>query len=127
MLSAWLPVAAYAALIFFLSSMPALSPPGGWDHVDKVIHLVEFGVMGALLSRALALSGVIHSGRRWVATVLLGSALAAGDEWWQGTVGRHTSLADWTMDTAGVVAAATLDVWRGRRQNRHRGLTRADA
>jgi VanZ family protein len=53
----WAPPLAYAGLIFFLSSREVpevLAPPGG---LDKLLHLAEYAVLGALLSRALLGTG----------------------------------------------------------------------
>lgn len=50
----WIPVIAYMALIFYLSSrpMPEEILPEIWN-VDKVAHFIEYGVLGFLWSRAL--------------------------------------------------------------------------
>ena len=50
----WLPVVAWAALIFALSSVPDLGTGlGGWDLVlRKLAHAAEYAVLGALLARA---------------------------------------------------------------------------
>jgi len=54
-LSAWLPVVAWAALVFTLSSIPDLGTGlGGWDlALRKVAHAAEYAVLGALLLRAV--------------------------------------------------------------------------
>jgi VanZ family protein len=101
-LSAWLPVALWAGVIFTLSSIPALdSGLGTWDTVlRKLAHLVEYGVLGALLYRAL---------RREPAAVALGSLYALTDEIHQAFVsGRRGSPLDWLIDTVGVVAGVLL-------------------
>ena len=108
MLNAWLPVAAYAALVFALSSMPSLAPPGGAAHMDKVAHLVEFGLMGALLARALEGRRPVS---RFLLVILLGAVLAAGDEILQGRMGRLTSAQDWVADVVGVAVAAAVVIW----------------
>lgn len=109
MVSAWLPVAAYAALIFTLSSMPALAPPADVSHLDKVLHAVEYGVLGGILARAWGRT-LPHAGWRWwfLPALLMGAAIGAGDEWFQGTVGRQQSLGDWLTDVAAVAAAAGI-------------------
>jgi hypothetical protein len=50
-LSAWLPVAVWAALIFTLSSIPDLGTGlGFWDTLlRKAAHVAEYAVLGALL------------------------------------------------------------------------------
>src|SRR5438876_818876 len=54
-LTVWLPVLAWAAVIFTLSSVPSLSTGLGlWDTIlRKGAHITEYAVLGALLYRAL--------------------------------------------------------------------------
>ena len=56
-LTVWLPVLAWAAVIFAFSSIPSLSSGlGVWDTVlRKGAHITEYAVLGALLYRALGL------------------------------------------------------------------------
>lgn len=110
-MTAWLPVAAYAALIALLSSTPQLAPPGSGAGLDKVAHLVEFGMMGGLLARAWALSGVDSPLRRIGFALMTGAVLAVLDERFQGLFGRETSTADWIADVLGVTLGAGLDTW----------------
>lgn len=101
-LNLWLPVVLWAALIFTLSAIPSLGTGlGTWDLVlRKLAHAAEFGILGALLQRAL---------RREPLAILLGSAYAATDEVHQAFVaGRHGSPVDWLIDTAGVAAGVLL-------------------
>ena len=106
-LTAWLPVAVWAALIFTFSSIPSLdSGFGTWDAViRKLAHVAEYAVLGALLYRAL---------RREPAAIALGSLYAVTDEIHQTFVsGRHGSALDWLIDTVGVVAGVLLLSRRG--------------
>ena len=101
-LNLWLPVVLWAALIFTFSSIPGLGTGlGTWDLVlRKLAHAAEFGVLGALLYRAL---------RREPLAILLGSAYAATDEVHQAFVsGRQGSPVDWLIDTVGVTAGVLL-------------------
>ena len=106
-LTAWLPVAVWAAVIFTLSSIPSLdSGLGTWDTVlRKLAHLAEYAVLGALLYRAL---------RREPAAMAVGSLYAVTDEVHQAFVsGRQGSPLDWLIDTVGVVAGVLLLSRRG--------------
>ena len=49
----WLPPFAYAALIFYLSSIPGTTYPTLFFSADKLLHLGEYGILGYLLARAL--------------------------------------------------------------------------
>jgi VanZ family protein len=96
-LSAWLPVVAWAALIFTLSSIPDLGTGlGGWDLVlRKIAHAAEYAVLGALLFRALG---------RELPAVAIGIAYAVTDEVHQVFVpGRQGAAFDVLVDAAGVL------------------------
>jgi VanZ family protein len=96
-LSAWLPVVAWAALIFTLSSIPDLGTGlGGWDLVlRKIAHAAEYAVLGALLFRALG---------RELPAVAIGIAYAVADEVHQVFVpGRQGAAFDVLVDAAGVL------------------------
>ncbi|MEX0849924.1 MAG: VanZ family protein [Gaiellaceae bacterium] len=100
----WLPVLAWAAVIFAFSSVPDLGTGlGGWDLlVRKIAHAVEFGVLGALFLRA--------TGRPGLAFVL-GTLYAVSDEVHQSFVpGRTGSAVDVAIDTIGVLAG--IVVWQ---------------
>jgi VanZ family protein len=106
----WLPVVAWAALIFALSSVPDLGTGlGGWDLLlRKLAHAGEYAVLGALLLRA--------TGRTSVA-LGLGILYAVSDEIHQAFVpGRAGSPVDVAIDALGVaVGVAVWHVLRSRR------------
>jgi VanZ family protein len=95
-LRAWLPVVAWAAVIFALSAVPDLGTGlGGWDLVlRKLAHATEFAILGLLLARA------VRSPRLAVG---LGVLYAVSDELHQLTVaGREGSPLDVAIDAVGV-------------------------
>src|ERR671936_1384718 len=99
----WLPVLVWAAVIFALSSIPALSSGlGAWDTVlRKCAHVTEYAVLGALLYRAL---------EREAPALAAGIAYAATDELHQHFVrGRHASPVDVGIDAVGV--ALGMLIW----------------
>ena len=96
-LARWLPVVAWAAVIFALSSIPGLATDlGFWDLLlRKAAHVVEYAILGALLFRAL---------EREVPALAAGVAYACTDEIHQHFVpGRVGSPLDLVFDTAGVL------------------------
>ncbi len=98
----WLPVAVWAAVIFALSSIPSLSTGlGTWDLVlRKGAHMTEYAILGLLLHRALASAP---------AALATGVAYAVTDELHQHFVqGRHASPVDAAIDAAGVAAGILL-------------------
>jgi VanZ family protein len=102
LLTVWIPVVAWAAVIFTFSSIPSLSTGlGTWDTIlRKGAHVTEYAVLGALLYRAL--------GREPLA-LAVGIAYAATDELHQSFVrGRHASPVDVAIDAVGLAAGMLL-------------------
>jgi VanZ family protein len=98
----WVPVVAWAGLIFVLSSVPNLGTGlDGWDLVlRKIAHAGEFAVLGALLLRA--------TGRLGLALVL-GVLYAVSDEVHQEFVpSRMGSPLDVAIDAVGVAFGVLL-------------------
>jgi VanZ family protein len=103
LITVWLPVLIWAAVIFTFSSIPSLSTGlGTWDTIlRKGAHLAEYAVLGGLLYRAL--------GREALA-LAAGIAYAATDELHQYFVrGRHASPVDVAIDAVGI--AVGMLVW----------------
>jgi VanZ family protein len=102
LLTVWLPVVVWAAVIFTFSSIPSLSTGlGTWDTIlRKGAHLAEYAVLGGLLYRAL--------GREALA-LAVGIAYAATDELHQYFVrGRHASPVDVAIDAVGIAVGMLL-------------------
>jgi len=92
----WLPVVAWAAVIFAFSSVPDLGTGlGGWDLLlRKLAHAAEYAVLGLLLVRAV---------RNPPLAVALGVLYAISDEVHQMFVeGRQGSPLDVLIDGVGV-------------------------
>jgi VanZ like family len=106
----WLPVLAWAALIFALSSIPDLGTGlGGWDlALRKLAHAAEYAVLGALLVRATGRAGL---------ALAAGTLYAVSDELHQALVpGRMGSPVDVAIDALGVACGVVL--WQAVRSRR---------
>ena len=104
MASRWLPVLAWAGVIFAVSSIPSLnSGLGTWDTVlRKGAHMTEYAILACLLARATASSA-------WAFGLAVG--YAATDEFHQTFVrGRHGSPIDVGIDAVGALIG--LGIWR---------------
>jgi VanZ family protein len=105
----FLPAVGYAALIFSLSSssfdIEELKPV--FDY-DKLLHLVEYYILGYLLMRVFTTSPESsRAGNAVLATILAGTAYGASDEIHQYFVpGRDCSILDFLFDAAGATLAA---------------------
>jgi VanZ family protein len=111
----WLPVVAYAGLIFYLSSlsepeeyMPSLLAELG----DKVLHAVEYGLLGALCYRAFRHGANVWAARyAWHLAIIAAAVYGVTDEVHQAFVPlREADVRDLLMDTIGAAIGAT--VWR---------------
>jgi VanZ family protein len=121
----WLPPAAWAALIFFLSGRPALPGPS-IPLADKAFHAVEFGILALLIARPLLAAFPRRRSREGrMGAVVLSLSFAVSDEFHQAFVpGRTCDIFDVAADFAGIVLAlsiAGLLAARHFRTNRRRG------
>ena len=111
----WLPVIAWAVLVFILSAQPNLrfvSDPGLDFVVRKLGHMGVFGILAllgwrALAWRALAGSTAWRRPRAWAFALTV--LYAASDELHQGFVaGRHPSAVDVAIDASGALLALVI-------------------
>jgi VanZ family protein len=101
-LTLWVPVVAWAALIFVLSSIPNLSTAEGWigDFLSSGAHAVEYAIFGALLLRAVGARALAFAA---------GFAYAITDEIHQSFVpGRFASGIDLVVDAVGLLVGIAL-------------------
>lgn len=106
-LSAWLPVAAWCALIFILSGIPNLKTEFGFGDLilRKCAHLTEYAILYLLSFRAFSLQRPgMPLNKRMAAALLLAVAYAASDEFHQSFVPtRGPSVMDVLIDSTGAV------------------------
>ena len=116
--SAWLPVLLLERVILVLSSRPRLTGALPLPYLDKGAHFLEYAALGALLFRALRLSGgrpLQSALATWGLIAMLGLA----DEGLQSRIpGRHSSIEDWLADVCGGGAGIWLSALVGRRFGR---------
>jgi VanZ family protein len=106
----------YAVLIFALSSMAGGRLPTSFSHADKLVHALEYAILGALVAGALGGRGLGWRGRGLA--LVLAVAYAASDELHQGFVpGRDPSLLDLVADTIGAATGILLVARRPRRED----------
>ncbi|MBN1418966.1 MAG: VanZ family protein [Planctomycetes bacterium] len=114
----------HAALLFYLSSLPAYPEPIQdlfVEGLDKLAHLMAYAVLGGLLWWALRASGAKVS-RAAAAAILISLAYAVTDEVHQSFVpNREMSAADGVADVAGAALAAGGLSFLSRRRRRQAG------
>ena len=112
----WLPVIAWAGLIFYLSSIPSLESglPGVWDWLTrKGAHVAVYAVLAALLFRALHRGHLVKPKTAILWAMVFALAYACSDEFHQHFVpGRHGRARDVAVDAIGIAAAGIFVVKR---------------
>src|SRR6266545_6971790 len=108
----WLPVLAYASLIFYLSSLPhpeQYFPSFLINVSDKVIHGVEYGVLGILWFRAFRhAAGGTLAAHAVLFAIIASAAYGVTDEFHQAFVPfRNADVWDAAADTVG----AAVGTW----------------
>ena len=120
----WIPAVAYAGVLFFLSSRPALGAGPWFPGADKIIHASAYAILSALVQWALE---AMRPGpppaplrrRLGVSVVAAGLAAVYGitDEYHQSFVpGRMADVWDVVADATGAVAGVVLvRIWEAKR------------
>lgn len=112
-MSLWLPVIAYMAMIFGLSSLSTLpSPPGELSYYD--VHFAAYAGLATLTVRALAKGRLRNvTWRVAVGAVVISSLYGVSDEYHQRFVpGRDFDLLDMLADMLGsIVGASAVGAW----------------
>ncbi len=103
---AWALALGWMALITLLSHQSAVAGPAsasGLPLADKLDHLAEFTLLGALLRNAVARYNPQPVVTPVLFVLALGASYGALDELHQSLVpGRSAELGDWLADTVGV-------------------------
>jgi VanZ family protein len=112
----WLPVVAYAGLIFYLSSQSRPSPPTLWllAHLgDKTLHAIEYAILGILCYRAFAYAAGDRAARSALMLAIITSiGYGVTDEVHQAFVPqRHPNGWDLLADAIGATLAASCWHW----------------
>lgn len=111
----FLPAFLYYSLIFYFSSR-SISLKAYIPFMDKAIHLIEFAILGFLLSFGHFLSSRSRLKLRAYLTLLSGALLGALDEFHQYFVpGRSTEILDWVSDVLGVLVGLLIFIFLFRR------------
>ena len=103
----WLPVLLYVTMMLALSSRPYLTPPFEFKFGDKVLHVLEYFVLGILFVRALRATMRIPLPLvAALAALAFGIVVGTGEEYLQSFVpGRVSSPFDLLADTVGLALA----------------------
>jgi VanZ family protein len=114
----WPGTAAVATTIVVLSHVPPqdLPPVPMFPYADKLIHAVEYLVLGVFLFRSLAHEFAGNPRLAAIITLAAGAAFGLLDEWHQAAVGRTADARDLAADAVGLLvglgAVLLVRTWR---------------
>jgi len=111
----WAVLAVYVALVLYLASQPRTDPLTTVPYSDKLLHILEYGILGFLSQRAARLTWPQAERRavwrRLGVVMAAGLGVAAIDELVQAHVpGRMASVADLFADAVGLGLGLTLNL-----------------
>ncbi len=106
-----MPLIAWIALIFGLSSIPDVNPGKvdlpSWS--DKIAHFLEYMVFALLYYRGLSYDRKVRKLLYFLMVLMTGFALAGLDEFYQSYVpGRESDFNDIVADLVGVLAGTAV-------------------
>ncbi len=101
-----------------MTHLPKPTLPGRVPQEDKLLHLLAFATLGALLWKfGETLTERVSSMYVWKCAVVL-IAYAAMDEWTQSPFGRAPSWLDFSANVTGAAIALAALEWHRRRGER---------
>ena len=116
-----IPLLGFAALIIAGSSIPGQSLPTVFKLTpDKLIHTVEYFILGYLIVRWMFVEFSEKSNTwKFSLTAILGGLFGVADELYQSLIpGRFTDPFDWMMDFTGVCLAILIYHFINRKRKR---------
>ncbi len=104
----YIPAIFYAALLFFLSSLPSTKiPTFGVEFEDLYMHFMAYFVFGACLGLAFAKPAEQAWIKKFIGIAVIGIIYGATDEFHQSFVpGRTPALSDLYADSLGVLCGS---------------------
>ena len=129
LIKAWLPVVAWAVVIFLFSSISTGSASRiYWQDfiIKKTAHVAEYGLLSLLIYRAFRLNGMERrKAVRWA--IAMSVSYGISDEFHQSfTPGREPAIRDVIFDTIGAVLSITVLLkWLPKAPERLKNLARS--
>ena len=99
----WLPVLVYCAAIFIQSSFPTTEHLPQWPHLDKILHVAAYALLGFLFFRGLATGRLADNHNiALILSILFAGLYGISDEIHQSFVpGRSAEAVDALADLVG--------------------------
>ena len=98
----WFPVILYSGIIFTISSLSRIEVPYAQYDLDKVVHVVEYAILGFLFRRAMSSTTKLSKKTVFWVTVIFCTLYGISDEFHQSFVpGRDATWMEALADTIG--------------------------
>ena len=110
-ISHWLPVIGLCTLIFIQSAFVLSEQVPRWPYFDKLLHLIAYGILAALVCRAFKTIESMHLRRLrlFLTGVLVTTLYGLSDEWHQSFVpGRSAVVDDLLADLVDAVVGCAI-------------------
>lgn len=105
----WLPVLIYCYIIFNFSSRESIRLIPSVSHIDKVLHMVAYGVLGILLVRAFQKTSTYNRKRIALLAIIFATIYGISDEIHQSfVVSRTADIYDVIFDFLGAAIAVQI-------------------
>ncbi|MFV1952054.1 MAG: VanZ family protein [Nitrospinota bacterium] len=105
----WLPVLIYCYIIFNFSSRESIRLIPSVSHIDKVLHMIAYGVLGILLVRAFQKTSTYNRKRIALLAIIFAAIYGISDEIHQSfVVSRTADIYDVIFDTLGAAIAVQV-------------------
>ncbi len=105
----WLPVLIYCYIIFNFSSRESIRLIPSVSHIDKVLHMVAYGVLGILLVRAFQKTSTYNRKRIALLAIIFATIYGISDEIHQSfVVSRTADIYDVIFDFLGAAIAVQV-------------------
>ena len=109
----WLPVIIYCSIIFYLSSGPVPQEIPTYPNIDKLLHIVEYAILGILFTRAIYNHKFRSKKKLFILSILLTTLYGISDEFHQYFVPYRTSdIIDVFADISGGIIGSLIYIWR---------------
>ena len=106
--ASWLPAAAFALGIFYMSSQSNPLGAGWFDfipNIDKLAHTIEYFILASLICFALRNAHQMELKRALITGAILAALYGITDEYHQSFIPqRSMDIFDWLADFAGAMA-----------------------
>jgi VanZ family protein len=108
----WLPIIIYCSIIFYLSSGPSPEVIPDYPYIDKLLHIIEYSILGLLFMRAAYNYEFGSQKKLLFLSILFTTLYGISDELHQYFVPyRFSDIMDIAADLVGATIGSLTYIW----------------